>query len=69
MISIERACVTEQETHHSNQLSIMGANDYSFECETAVKNLLGNGKYPQQGFKFVLCILDLLTLQINISPW
>ena len=56
MISIERACVAEM--HDSNQLSIMGANDYSFECETAVKNLLGNGEYPLQCFNPVLCILD-----------
>ena len=56
MIPIERACVTEQGLYDSNRLSIMGNNDYSFECETAVNNIFGNGECPKQSFNLSMCI-------------
>ena len=45
MIPVERACVTEQGLYDPNRLRMTGNNDYSFECETAVNNIFGNGKY------------------------
>ena len=44
MISIERACVTEQVIDDSNEISVNSTNDYSLECETAVKRILRNRK-------------------------
>ena len=44
MISIERACVAEQVIDDSNEISVNSTNDYSLECETAVKRILRNRK-------------------------
>ena len=44
MILVERACIKDPLMRESNELDLNETNDYSLECENAVKSYFDKGK-------------------------